>query len=105
MSERDHLDELIERFSVEDPDLPVMVDALTGARLMVRRLEELRERAGLTQEEVARRVGTTQSAIARLERSDGDPRLSTIVKYAAIVGCVVELRPAPTRQPSQAAGQ
>jgi len=101
--ERDFLDEMIDRFSVEDPDLPAVVDALAGARAMVRELEERRERAGLTQEEVARRVGTTQSAIARLERSDVDPRLSTVVKYAAIVGCVVELRPVPPRARSQAA--
>jgi len=103
MSERDDLDDLIERFTADDPDLPAVLDALAGARMMVSELEERRERAGLTQEDVARRVGTTQSAIARLERSDVDPRLSTVVKYAAIVGCVVELRPVPPRARSQAA--
>lgn len=92
-AERDDLDELIGRFSADDPDLPQMVHALTHARLLVRQLEKRREGTGLTQEAVARRIGTTQSAIARLERADVDPKLSTVVKYAAVVHCLVELRP------------
>lgn len=93
MNEGDDLDGLLERFSIEDPDLRRTVHALTRARLLVRELEERRERSGLTQEEVARRIGTTQSAIARLECADVDPKLSTLVKYAAVLNCVVELRP------------
>jgi DNA-binding XRE family transcriptional regulator len=84
--ERDDLDEFIEEFAREDPDLPRMVDALARARTMVRELARAREEAGMTQAQVADRIGTTQSAIARLERVEVDPRLSTLVKYAAVVG-------------------
>jgi DNA-binding XRE family transcriptional regulator len=84
--ERDDLDELIEEFAREDSDLPRIVDALARARIMVRELARAREEVGMTQAQVAERIGTTQSAVARLERADVDPRLSTLVKYAAVVG-------------------
>lgn len=50
-------------------------------------------RAGLTQAEVARRMGTTQPALARLERGEADPRLSTIERYAEVVGWKLEASP------------
>ena len=53
---------------------------------MVRELARAREQAGMTQLQVADRIGTTQSAVARLKRAEVDPRLSTLVKYAAVVG-------------------
>jgi len=80
------LDELIEEFAREDHDLSRVVDALPRARTMVRELAHAREQAGMTQAQVADRMGTTQSAVARLERAEVDPRLSTLVKYAAVVG-------------------
>jgi transcriptional regulator with XRE-family HTH domain len=49
------------------------------------RLVEVRSAKGLTQAEVARKMGTTQPYIARLENSANDPRLSTLLRYAAIV--------------------
>ncbi len=104
--ERDDLDELIERYTADDAELPRMVDALTHARLLVRQLEQRREQRGFTQEEVAGRIGTTQSAIARLECADVDPKLSTVVKYAAVVDCVVELRPhQPTNRSRDVTGK
>jgi predicted transcriptional regulator len=60
---------------------PARVATATGSRW----------RAGLTQTEVARRMGTTQSGIARFESGDSDPRLSTVERYAQVVG--VDLRP------------
>ena len=59
---------------------------LARARTIVRELARAREQAGMTQAQVADRIGTTQSAVARLERAEVDPRLSTLVKYAAVVG-------------------
>jgi transcriptional regulator with XRE-family HTH domain len=49
------------------------------------RLVAVRSAKGLTQAEVARKMGTTQPYIARLENSANDPRLSTLLRYAAIV--------------------
>ena len=55
------------------------------SRRVVQRLAKLRTDRGLTQAQVARRMGTTQPYIARLEAGGNDPRLSTLLRYAAIV--------------------
>lgn len=62
-------------------------------------LDELlraRKRAGLTQAEVAARMGTKAPAVARLEASGGakrhSPSIATLRKYAAAVGCRLEIR-------------
>jgi predicted transcriptional regulator len=40
----------------------------------------------MTPAQVTDRIGTTQPAVAPLERAEVDPGLSTLVKYAALVG-------------------
>lgn len=40
---------------------------------------------GLSQREVAQRMGSSQPGVARLERRAADPKLSTVVRYAAAV--------------------
>ncbi len=60
--------------------------ALTEA-LVARRVE-----AGLSQTEVGARMGTSQSAVARLETGQGDVRMSTLERYAAAVGQVIDWR-------------
>ena len=58
-----------------------------------------RRRVGLTQEQVAERMGVKQSALARIETSltsrKHAPSLATLRKYAAAVGCNIEIRLAP----------
>lgn len=53
-----------------------------------------REAAGLTQADVAKRIGTTQSAVARLESRSArnSPSLATLERYAAALGCRLEVR-------------
>jgi DNA-binding XRE family transcriptional regulator len=62
-------------------------------------LLDARRRAGLTQEEVAERMGVKQSALARIETSitsrKHSPSLATLRKYAAAVGCKLEIRLSP----------
>lgn len=58
--------------------------ALTDA-LVARRLE-----LGLSQTEVAARMGTSQSAVARFEAGTADLRLSTLERYAAAIGHVLD---------------
>ena len=53
------------------------------AREVVDALVRRRQRLGLSQTIVAARMGTSQSAVARLESGRGDPRLSTLTRYAA----------------------
>lgn len=74
---------------MERDDLPL----LPGFREMALRRRDLldslvaaRVAAGLTQTEVAARMGTSQSAVARLEAGHVDVRLSTLDRYAAVVG-------------------
>jgi HTH-type transcriptional regulator/antitoxin HipB len=55
-------------------------------------LRQARETAGLTQEEVARRLHTKKSAISRIENHADDVRLSTIRRYAEVVGANVQIR-------------
>jgi DNA-binding XRE family transcriptional regulator len=69
---------------------------------LLRQLLEARQRAGLTQEEVAVRMGTTRSAISRLEGSRKHiPALSTLRRYADVLGCDVDIQLVP-RSPDEA---
>ena len=49
-------------------------------------LRQAREEAGLTQEEVAEKLNTKKSAISRMENHAEDVRLSTLGKYAEVLG-------------------
>lgn len=53
------------------------------------KLQEMRIRAGLTQEEVAEKIGMRRAHISRLENSQ-DARLSTVVDYLEAIGGRVE---------------
>lgn len=55
-----------------------------------------RSRAGLTQEAVASRMGTTKSTVSRLESGGKHaPSLTSLKKYAAAVGCKIEIKFVP----------
>ena len=60
---------------------------------LARRIYELREQAGLTQERLAKLVGTTPSVISRLEDSEYEGHSLTMLKrIAAAVDKRVEIR-------------
>lgn len=46
----------------------------------------MREKSGLTQEELAHRLKTKRSAISRIENHAEDIRLSTLEKFAEAIG-------------------
>ena len=55
-----------------------------------------RQRAGLTQDAVASLMGTTKSAVSRLESAGKHtPSLASLKKYAAAVGCKLEVHFVP----------
>ena len=57
-----------------------------------------RGKAGLTQDAVAERMGTTKSAISRLEAVGRHaPSLATLKKYAAAVGCELQVKLVPQK--------
>ena len=75
---------------------PERISDLEEARAedeLARKIYELREKAGLTQERLAKLVGTTASVISRLEDSDYEGHSLTMLKrIAAAVDKRVEIR-------------
>jgi DNA-binding XRE family transcriptional regulator len=73
---------------------------------LVRELLAARAKAGLTQEQVAECMGTTKSAVSRLEGlGKHSPSVGTLKKYAAAVGCDVEIRLVPASHPTTGSGR
>ena len=68
-----------------DRDQEVSLPTADWIRELVRQLAQFRTDQGLSQAEVARRMGTSQPYVARLETAAVDPRLSTVLRYAAVI--------------------
>lgn len=92
--EKDFLDEIVAERTAANREFPAVLAAAERTRALMRQLAEERERVGLTQSEVANRMGTSQPAVARMEACDVDPRLSTVERYAEVIG--FRLRMIPT---------
>jgi DNA-binding XRE family transcriptional regulator len=75
-------------------------DELTPGYEVRKKLIALRQKAGLTQEQVAQKLHTSKSNISRLEsvESNISPRLSTITDYAEAIGYKLEIDFVPSRQ-------
>jgi len=54
-------------------------------------LRQAREDSGLTQEEIAERLNTKKSAISRIENHAEDIKLSTLEKFASVLGRKIEV--------------
>lgn len=54
-------------------------------------LKQAREQSGLTQAEMAERMNTQKSAISRIENHAEDIRLSTLEKFASVLGRSIEV--------------
>ncbi len=54
-------------------------------------LRQAREDSGLTQEEIANRLNTKKSAISRIENHAEDIKLSTLEKFASVLGRKIEV--------------
>ena len=54
-------------------------------------LRQAREASGLTQEEIAARLNTKKSAISRIENHAEDIKLSTLEKFASVLGRKIEV--------------
>jgi DNA-binding XRE family transcriptional regulator len=92
VSGNDFVTEIIGERTARNPEFPGLVDAAARRRELLRELGSRREVLGLTQTAVAAVMGTSQSAIARLERGDVDAKLSTVERYAAVLGQRIEWR-------------
>jgi transcriptional regulator with XRE-family HTH domain len=69
---------------------PGFAEMAARRKALAGELAERRRRLGLSQTEVAARMGTSQSAVARLESGSGDVRLSSLERYAAALGQVLD---------------
>lgn len=58
-------------------------------------LVQARKTAGLKQPDVAERMGISQQAVSKIEDMDGDPKLSTIRRYATAIGVCLDLKLKP----------
>ncbi len=54
-------------------------------------LKQARESSGLTQEQLAKKLNTKKSAISRIENHAEDIRLSTLEKFAQVLGRKLEV--------------
>ena len=71
---------------LEEPDYKKAYDALEEEFVLAGAVMDVRNRAGLTQEELARRMGTTQPVVARLESGRSRPSMRTLERLAEATG-------------------
>ena len=80
------------------PGFSEAYEALALEYALADQMLKARARAGLTQDAVAERMGTTRSAISRLEAAGRHaPSLATLKKYAAAVGCELQVKLVPRK--------
>jgi len=82
----DFLDEVVEERTRANPDFPLLVDTAERRRRLLKELGELRASQGQSQTALAAGMKSSQSSVARLEGSAYDARLSTIDRYAGVLG-------------------
>lgn len=70
----------------ENPEVKAEYDQLASEFALANTLISMRQRAGLTQEEIAKRMGTQKSNISRLERGSSNPSWKTLQNYAHACG-------------------
>jgi predicted transcriptional regulator len=90
MADPDFLDELISERTTRNPDFPAMVEAAERRRALLRSLAERRREGKHSQTAVAAAMRSSQSSIARLETSATDARMSTLDRYAGVLGYRVQ---------------
>jgi ribosome-binding protein aMBF1 (putative translation factor) len=67
-------------------------DALEEEFALASAVMDVRNRAGLTQEELARKMGTTQPVVARLESGRTRPSIRTLERLAKATGSRLLIR-------------
>ena len=86
MADRDFLDEVVDERTARNPDFPVMVEAAERRRQILGALADRRREGEQSQTAVAAAMKSSQSSIARLETSATDARMSTLDRYARVLG-------------------
>jgi transcriptional regulator with XRE-family HTH domain len=60
-------------------------------RRVIRDLKKIRDARGLSASRVADIIGVHRSVISKFENQTGDPKLSTLLRYAHAIGADLEL--------------
>ena len=88
---------------MQDPAFVQEYNALEEEFSLFDELLRARKEAGMTQAEVAVRMATQPSVVARLEAGGGrerhSPSIATLKKYAAAIGCRLEIKMVRVAQP------
>ncbi|WP_246261886.1 helix-turn-helix domain-containing protein [Thiomicrorhabdus cannonii] len=85
------LDEL-KKEAFKNPNVKKEYDALEEEFKLIEALVDMRQKAGLTQEEIAQKMGTQKSNISRLESGTGNPGWKTLQNYAHACGFKIQLQ-------------
>lgn len=72
--------------ALQNPEVKAEYQRLAPEFELANTLISMRQRAGLSQEEVAKRLGTQKGNISRLERGDSNPGWKTLQRYAQACG-------------------
>lgn len=84
------LEEFVRERERERPGFRMLLEAAVRRQTLLHRLAERRRAIGMTQPQVASFMRTSQPAVARLEAGDGNPRFSTVERFAAAVGISID---------------
>src|SRR5437867_6661355 len=71
---------------MKEPKYRKAYEALEEEFVLASAVIDVRNRAGLTQEELARKMGTTQAVVARLESGRTRPSMRTLQRLAEATG-------------------
>lgn len=102
MSERDFLDEMIDKHTARNPEFPRLLDAARRRRALLRVLAEQRREQKRSQTAIAAAMETSQSYVARLESTAADARISTVDRYAGCLGFMVQYHLIPSTEAADA---
>ena len=75
----------------QNPEVKEAYDNLGGEFELISSLIIMREKSGLTQDQVAEKMGTKSPNISRLESGRSNPSLKTLVNYAQACGFKLNL--------------
>jgi len=84
--EQDFVEEMIEESIKRDPEFAVLIEEAEQRQALLNNLATLRAQAKISKKTLAKRLKRSMSAIKDLETGSIDPYLSTVQRYAAIIG-------------------
>src|SRR6202140_5818445 len=86
---------------MKEPKYRKAYEALEEEFVLASAVIDVRNRAGLTQEELARKMGTTQPVVARLESGRSRPSMQTLERLAEATGSrlLISFAPLEAKRP------